>query len=83
MVKRVVTFLSGYGLILFLSLIGVKLDLAFNPYVRNIVGWKWWNYITSHHAPAVVYLNNFWLWFLISSLLGLVVGLGLLFTVDD
>ena len=81
--KRTLSFLFGYGLTLFLSLIGVKLDLALNSYVRDIVGWKWWNYITSHHALTVLYLNNFWLWFLISSLLGIILGYLCLFIVDD
>jgi len=45
-----------------------QLDLLINPWVVQAVEeWRWWNYLTSHHALTVMYLNGGWHYLLTTS----------------
>jgi len=38
---------------------GIALDLSMNPWLYEVVEkWQWYNYLTSGHGPAALYING-------------------------
>ena len=67
MKRRPLLFLGIFAAVTLHTFLLIGLDLAFNPWLRNVVQeWEWHNYFTSHHGLTVLYLINGWLYLVIS-----------------
>jgi len=57
---KAIALLAFYLFLLALVFIGVQADLIFNPWLRDVQNFQWWNYFTSGHALTILWLQGYW-----------------------
>lgn len=85
-IKKIGSFLAIFlGLFVILTLFPVLLiitiDLAINGNWLLLVGekWHWYNYLFSHHGPAMLYAQHSPLWLLYSFIPSIIASVCLMF----
>ncbi len=66
--KKGIVAVTTFVVVLIIMYGVVLVDLIINPWLKEITDWQWWNYITSRHCGAYIFLHSQKLWLVISSI---------------
>lgn len=54
-------------------LVGVSIDLYFNPWIRELQ-LQWWNIFTTHHYATWLFTTGQWSWLILASIPSVIIA---------
>jgi len=72
-INAILAGVIAYLAFMALWLVGISIDLFFNPWIRGLQ-LQWWNLFTTHHYVTWLFATGQWSWLIIASTPSLIIA---------